>query len=74
MTLQNRAKGLNRMMRTGLILFIVASLVKWSSSYMGARLTDNVVDGGVGLLYGLSIGCMLLGLYRRSTPGNRPCA
>lgn len=59
----------NKLMLTGLAFLVIANLAKWASTH--AQLSESLRDGGIGLLYGISFGFLLLGL-RRSTA--RPCA
>jgi hypothetical protein len=74
MTLQNRPKGINGMIRLGLVFLILASLARLSGNHVSARIPGPIVDGGAGLLYGVSIGCMIVGMKRRSSTGSSPCA
>ena len=67
MNLQRR-QPFNRTLCIGLMLMPIANVVRMllerhSSMPEGAR------DGVFGLLYGLAIGCMLLGLWRMRHPG-----
>jgi hypothetical protein len=65
MTIRNWLKEPRSQIRAGLVFLILASLWKW-------LLTPDVVfsvdatDGITGLLYGVSIGFMLLGIWRKS--------
>jgi hypothetical protein len=61
MMLRNRAKTLSLSFRIGLALFCLANVTRiWTMHRPG-----NYTDALIGLLYGISIGCMLTGLYRR---------
>jgi hypothetical protein len=73
MALQDRHKGINGMIRIGFFFLILASLAKLSGNYVRDRPPEQIVDGGTGLLYGVSIGCLIVGLKRRSSTGSRPC-
>jgi hypothetical protein len=73
MTLQNRPKGISGMIRIGFVFLILASLARLSGNYVSARIPGPIVHGGTGLLYGVSIGCMIVGMKRRSSTGS-PCA
>jgi uncharacterized membrane protein len=77
MTLRNRLQDHNVLIRIGLVFLILASLWKWFL-HPGAHFSAGFIDGATGLLYGVSIGCMLLGLRlksrRRSPAEGMPCA
>jgi peptidoglycan/LPS O-acetylase OafA/YrhL len=51
------------MIRIGLALLILASGVHWLLHPTSTSGKD-LADGATGLLYGLSIGCMLLGIWK----------
>jgi hypothetical protein len=59
MTLKDRLKDRNTMMRVGLLCLLAANLVHWFLRPSG-RLAQDVVDGVFGLLIGLTIGCLLV--------------
>ena len=63
------------LIRIGMLFLLLASLWKWFLHPSG-NLSAGLIDGMTGLLYGVSIGCLLLGLVRRgrprSTPESRP--
>jgi len=54
--------------RLGLVFLILASVARWllhPTSVAG----KDVADATIGLLYGLAIGCMLMGIWKaRRTP------
>ncbi len=67
----------NVLIRIGLVFLILASLWKLFLHPSG-NLSADLIDRGTGLLYGVSFGCLLLGLKRngrgRSTTGGGLCA
>lgn len=65
MSLRNPLKDPGTLIRLGALFLLLASLWKWFI-HPGGRLSEGVVDGGAGFLYGLSIGCFLLGMKRNS--------
>ena len=77
MTLRNRMQGPNILIRVGLVFLILASFWKWFL-HPGTHFSAGLIDGVTGLLYGVSIGCMLQGLRwnsrRRSTAEGEPRA
>jgi hypothetical protein len=54
-----------RQLQIGLIFLGLASLSKWFL-HPSALLSDQWTDGITGLLYGISIGLMLLGIWTRN--------
>ena len=54
-------RKLNRSMQVGLIFLILANTSKWFLRH-GIGFPDRFDDFAIGLLFGVSIGCMLLGL------------
>lgn len=60
MSLENRFSPL---MRIGLVFLILASLSNWLLHRVKG-LSPDLADGTTGLLFGLAIGCMLLGIWR----------
>jgi len=55
---------LTPLIRMGLVFLVLASLAHWllhPSTVFG----KDVADATIGLLYGLSIGCMLLGIWKK---------
>lgn len=59
---------LNGRIRFGLFFLIAASLWRWFI-HPGPRLSPNVVDAVSGVLYGVSIGCLLTGLRANALRG-----
>jgi len=55
--------GLTPLIRIGLVFLILASLAHW---LLHPKTTSgkDVADAATGLLYGLAIGCMLLGIWK----------
>lgn len=51
--------------RLGLLFLVFASLARLFL-HPTARFSEGAVDGATGMLYGLSIGLMLLGIYLKS--------
>jgi hypothetical protein len=68
MTLRNKLKQPGVQIRIGLMFLILASLSKWFLRPT-VELSDGWTDGITGLLYGVSIGFMLLGIWRKSRRG-----
>lgn len=68
MTVRKKLKEPGVQIRIGLGFLILASLTKWLVQ-PGAALSDEWTDGVTGLLYGLAIGFMLLGIWRKSRRG-----
>ena len=56
-------KRLNPLTTLGLVFFILASLAKLFLHRV-PNLSADVADWTTGLLYGLAIGCMLVGIWR----------
>jgi uncharacterized membrane protein len=77
MILRTRLKEPFVLIRIGLVFLILASLSRWFV-HPGINISERVTDGVTGLLYGVSIGCMLLGLLwharRRSGTHAGPCS
>ncbi len=77
MVLRKRVQGLNTLMRIGLVFLILASLWRWFV-HPSASFSEGFTDGAAGMLYGVSIGCLLWGVRmnarRRSNPDAGPCA
>ena len=65
MTLRKKLKEPGIQLRVGLVFLILASLSKWFLQ-PGAGLSVQWTDGFIGLLYGVSIGFMLLGIWKKS--------
>jgi hypothetical protein len=57
-------KDANVLIRVGLVFLVAASLSRlfWHPS---PGVPAGVVDGGLGLLYGISIGSLIMGLARK---------
>lgn len=51
------------MMRIGLLFLILGSAAHWLL-HPASTSGKNLADGVTGLLYGLAIGCVLMGLWR----------
>ena len=69
MHLHNR-KPFNRLISLGLILLAIANISKWLLE-RHTSMPEGPRDGFSGLLFGMAIGCTLLGIWRmrRSGPG-----
>ncbi len=65
MTLRKTTCKHDRQIQIGFIFLGLASLSKWFL-HPGPQLSDQLTDGITGLLYGISIGFMLLGVWRRN--------
>ena len=66
MTLRNRAKNLGGLFRAGLLIFVIANLARWLASSK-PLVSESLLHGGVGVLYGLSIVLMIAGFPRRGS-------
>jgi hypothetical protein len=66
----SKTSRFNRTLRIGLLFLLIASAGKFMLENHSA-MPDGPRDGIVGLLYGIAIGCMLLGLHRM-TRGSGP--
>ena len=64
MSIHERMKDPNLVLRLGLMFLIVAMLAN-RFIHPAAIVSDGWTDGIKGLLYGLAIGLMLLSVYRR---------
>ena len=60
---RQRLFGTDTLTRIGLVLLILAMGSRWFV-HPSASMPAGIVDGGTGLLYGLSIGCLLIGIRR----------
>jgi len=58
---------LTPLIRIGLVFLILASLSHWFLRPASTSGRD-LADATTGLLYGLSIGCMLLGIWKSRRP------
>jgi peptidoglycan/LPS O-acetylase OafA/YrhL len=70
MTPSFRFKDPRWLIRVGLLFLILASGWKWFVR-PSRGFPDTIVDGITGLLYGISIGCLLLGIARGRRRGER---
>jgi len=52
------------MTRAGMVFLLLASATRLGSGYLNTLTSEHVVDGGMGVLYGIAIGAMLVGLRR----------
>ena len=71
MHLPNR-KPFNRLISLGLLLLAIANVSKWMLERHTA-MPEGPRDGLSGLLFGIAIGCTLLGIWRmsHSHPGGK---
>jgi hypothetical protein len=60
---------MNKATRMGLLFFLIASISRWSMRPTTFLTTDRL-DALNGLLYGMAIGCMLLGIWKNRKPGS----
>ena len=67
MKLQRR-QPFNRTLCIGLMLLLVANFVRWLLEHHSS-MPEDPRDGIFGLLFGLAIGCMLLGIWRMRHSG-----
>ena len=63
MTFRNRRKNHHPLLRVGMLFLLLASVWRWFS-LPSANFSAPLVDGMTGLLYGVSIGRLLLALQR----------
>jgi len=70
MMLKKRLKEPAIQIRIGLAMLILASLAKWFL-HPGEIISEGWTDGTTGFLYGVSIGFMLLGIWRNSRRGRK---
>jgi hypothetical protein len=59
MSVRTQLKNPRNQVHAGMLFLVLASVWRWTVRYTG--LSEDVADGISGLLYGLSIGLMLLG-------------
>jgi len=64
----NRLKEPGLQIGLGLVFLVIASLFKWLLQ-PGSGLANQWTDGAIGLLYGVSIGFMLSGIWKKSRQG-----
>ena len=71
MHLHNR-KPFNRLISLGLVLLAIANISKWMLE-RHTEMPEGPRDGLSGLLFGIAIGCTLLGIWRtrHSHPGGQ---
>lgn len=74
MNLRNRLHDPKTVTRIGLVSLILANLSRWFL-HPTAHFGENLVDGANGLMFGLSIGCLLLGILMNSRlrKGEKTC-
>ena len=65
MMLSARPKEFKTLIHTGLVLLILANACGFFL-HPSASLPADFLDGAIGLLMGISIGCLLLGVARKS--------
>lgn len=63
MLLRKTAENPQLLLRVGLLFLVLANLAQYLVPRL-ANLPENVADGGMGLLYGLAFGLLLLSLRR----------
>jgi hypothetical protein len=68
MCLPSRTSRVNTLTRVGLLFFTLANFARFFL-HPNALFSRWPVDGFVGLLYGVSIGCMLLGIRQKGRTG-----
>ena len=66
-----RRQPFNRTLMTGLVFMAVANVVRLLLE-RHSSMPEGPRDGAVGLLYGLAIGCTLLGVWRMRQSGASP--
>ena len=64
MTMREKLKQPGLQIQMGLVFLIIASLSKWFLED-SVKVSAPWADGFVGLLYGISIGLMLLGIWNK---------
>jgi hypothetical protein len=65
MNTRYRLKNPNTMIHVGLVFLILANLWKYVVTSR-ALLSERLTDGTTGLLFGVSIGCLLLGIWLKN--------
>ena len=70
MTLRNRLKEPSVLIRAGLLFLILASFSRWYF-HPSVNFSAGFIDGANGFLYGVSIGCLLLGIWRKGHPRSK---
>jgi len=76
MTLHNRFKDPGFMIRTGLVLLIVSSLLRLFLK-PSVHISAGMIDAALGFFYGITIACLLLAVrlrVRRRTTTGSGCA
>jgi hypothetical protein len=68
MTPAGRRAWFNGRIQLGMLFLVLASLWRWLI-HPGPRLSSSVADAIAGVLYGISIGCMLTGLRLNTLRG-----
>ena len=64
MLLRNHRKRSAITMQVGMVFLILGSLARWFI-HPSARMSDNLVDGVTGFLYGVAIASLLLSVILR---------
>jgi len=64
MTLKKPVRSPRILMQIGYVFLILASLTRWML-HPGPGLPQNLVDGITGLMYGVAIGALLMGLWKK---------
>jgi hypothetical protein len=68
MTSTERRDWFNGRIRLGMLFLVLASIWHWAV-HPGGRLSPGVADAIGGVLYGVSIGCLLTGLRANALRG-----
>ena len=63
MTFPYRPQGCNALILTGMVFVIFASIAI-RFLHPSAKFPESLTDGVTGVLYGIAIGCMLVGVRR----------
>ena len=62
-------KRMNKQARIGLLVLSLAIAVRAIGVRITGRVPEHLIDGGMGVLFGVAFGLLLLGLRRRRSPG-----
>lgn len=73
MNLRKKLQDPNLLMRLGMVFLILASLANYFL-HPTSRFSEGALDGTKGLLYGLSIGFLMLSVWRRGRKSSNGAA
>ena len=67
MKLLNSKNALNGFLFAGLVVLVIANVLRMVDIHLRTGLPENLPDGGMGLCYGLALGLMITGFRRRAS-------